>query len=176
MKCCFPGKRNWERDSFVCEGHCASEDNIWIDVSMFPCWYWWSSPLKLQNIKISVTFYILRETSVVSPLLNSPRAKRTALCLLPVKGAQIWSEAIHPSIHPSILIRLSRGRVAGAADPAGWPRLPSRPQHFPAHSGGSRGVPRPAGRCNPSSASWVFPGVSSQLDVPGKPLMGGVQV
>jgi len=37
-------------------------------------------------------------------------------------------------------IRLVRGRVSGAADPAGWPRLPSHLQHSPAHSGGSRGV------------------------------------
>jgi len=42
-----------------------------------------------------------------------------------------WSQ-----YHPSILIRSIRGRVAGAADPAGWPRLPSHPQHVSAHSGG----------------------------------------
>jgi len=87
------------------------------------------------------------------------------LVSLRLKGrTQKWLHTLwkHPSIHPSILIRLFRGRVAGAADPAGWPRLPSRRQHFPAPSGGSRGVPRPAGRCNPSSVSWVFPGVSSQ--------------
>ncbi|KAF7643036.1 hypothetical protein LDENG_00245990, partial [Lucifuga dentata] len=42
-------------------------------------------------------------------------------------------------------------------------------------SGGFRGVPRPAGRYNPSSLSWVFPGASSQLDVPGRPPEGDDQ-
>jgi len=37
---------------------------------------------------------------------------------------------------PSTVIHLIRGRVAGAADPAGSPRLHSHPQHFPAHFGG----------------------------------------
>jgi len=41
-------------------------------------------------------------------------------------------------IYPSIFNRLFRGRIAVvAADPEGLPRLPSHPQHFPAHSWGS---------------------------------------
>jgi len=35
------------------------------------------------------------------------------------------------SIHQSILIRLIQCWVRKAADPAGWPRLPSHLQHFP---------------------------------------------
>jgi len=38
-----------------------------------------------------------------------------------------------------------------------------------AHCPGPRmRIPRPAGRYNPSIVFWVFPGVSYQLDVPGK--------
>jgi len=47
-------------------------------------------------------------------------------------------------------IRLFGGLVAGG----------SRPSRL-THSGGSRGVHRPSGGCNPSSVSPVFPGVSS---------------
>jgi len=47
------------------------------------------------------------------------------------------------------------------------------PRHrFPAHSGGSRGVPRPAGMHNPSSVFGAF----YQLDVPEKPPEGGVLI
>jgi len=71
------------------------------------------------------------------------------LCCSPPIGevlkdmAHIYQSVISRSIHPSILICLIRGRVVGAADPAGRPRLPSHPQHFPARSRGFRGVPRP---------------------------------
>jgi len=43
--------------------------------------------------------------------------------------------------------------IPGSGRGGSRPRLPSRPQHFPAHSGGSRGE-----RCNLSSVSCVFPG------------------
>jgi len=83
----------------------------------------------------------------------------------------------YPSIHYQALIW---GRVEVAAGPASRPRLPSHPQYFPAHSGGSRDVPKPAGRYNPSSVSWVFPGVTYQSDVPGTPPVrgetGGIQI
>jgi len=77
-----------------------------------------------------------------------------------------------PSIHPSILICLS-----GAG--SWWQPAKQGPPGFllPSHTlvppGGSRGVPRPDEIYNPSSGFWVCPGVSSQLDVPGKPLRGG---
>ncbi|KAK0151754.1 hypothetical protein N1851_006880 [Merluccius polli] len=50
------------------------------------------------------------------------------------------------------------------------------PQCFPLPPGGPRGVPRPAGICNPSSQFWVYPVVSYQLDVPGKPPRGGILI
>ncbi|CAL8253584.1 unnamed protein product [Boreogadus saida] len=42
-------------------------------------------------------------------------------------------------------------------------------------TGGSRGVPRPVLRYNLSTYSWVFPEVSSPLDVPETPPKGGAQ-
>uniref|UniRef100_A0A3B3RF47 Uncharacterized protein n=1 Tax=Paramormyrops kingsleyae TaxID=1676925 RepID=A0A3B3RF47_9TELE len=77
-----------------------------------------------------------------------------------------------PSIH---FLPLIRGRVAGAAVSAGKPRLPSPRPLPPAPLGESRGVPRPAERHSPSSVSWVFPGASSQWDMPGPPYQGGAQ-
>uniref|UniRef100_A0A3B3ZD29 RNA helicase n=1 Tax=Periophthalmus magnuspinnatus TaxID=409849 RepID=A0A3B3ZD29_9GOBI len=63
--------------------------------------------------------------------------------------------SIHPSIHFLPLIR-------------GTPKLPSPQTHPPAPPVGSQGVPRPAER-HPSSVSWVFPGASSQWDMPRTP-------
>jgi len=80
---------------------------------------------------------------------------------------------IHPSIDSHPLIP---GSGRGGSRPSRLTQTSLSPATFSSsHSGGSRGVPKPAGRCNPSSVSWVFPGVSPQLDVPGKPLTGGVQ-
>ncbi|KAF7641691.1 hypothetical protein LDENG_00274620, partial [Lucifuga dentata] len=70
--------------------------------------------------------------------------------------------SIHPlsSTHPDPGRGGSRlSRSAHTSCPRPGPLTPS---------GGLRGLPRPAGRCNPSSMSWVFPGASSQLDVPGR--------
>ncbi|TWW74020.1 hypothetical protein D4764_14G0000210 [Takifugu flavidus] len=70
------------------------------------------------------------------------------------------------SIHPSILCRLFRGRVAGAA------ALGEKPPDFPLPShllqliGGSPGVPRPVERHSLSNVSWVSPGVSYRRDMP----------
>ncbi|KAK0130659.1 Fibronectin type III domain-containing protein 7 [Merluccius polli] len=41
--------------------------------------------------------------------------------------------------------------------------------------GGSRGIARPDEMYNPSSEFWVYPGVSYQLDLPGKPPREGAQ-
>ena len=57
-------------------------------------------------------------------------------------------------------------RVAGAAASAGKPRSPSPQLLPPALPGGFRGVPRPADRYNPSSVSWVDPGVSCPKHLP----------
>ncbi|XP_061702811.1 cytosolic endo-beta-N-acetylglucosaminidase isoform X2 [Syngnathoides biaculeatus] len=46
-------------------------------------------------------------------------------------------------------------------------RLGEIMQLYPSLPDGSRGVPRPAERCNLSSLSWVIPGVSFWWDVPG---------
>ncbi|KAL6468581.1 hypothetical protein MHYP_G00221050 [Metynnis hypsauchen] len=44
---------------------------------------------------------------------------------------------------------------------------PPFPQPLPlALQGGYRGTPRPAGRYSHANVSWVFPGVSSQVDLP----------
>jgi len=97
---------------------------------------------------------------ISSPLLNSREASSSDAYI-----------SHHPSIHSHLLSpRSGRGQQTQQAD-QDFPLT----RHFPAHSGKSRGVPRPAASYNPSSVSCVFPGVSSQLDVPGKPLKGGVQ-
>ena len=79
------------------------------------------------------------------------------------------------SIHPSILWGLSGPGGAGSRLSKEL-QAPSPQQRFPVPPGGPRGVPRPAGICNPSSQLWVYPLVSYQLDVPGKPPRGGVLI
>ncbi|KAF7650411.1 hypothetical protein LDENG_00126410 [Lucifuga dentata] len=81
--------------------------------------------------------------------------------------------SIHPSNHPLSSTYPGPGR--------GGSRL-SRPVHTSCArpgpltpSGGLRGIPRSTWRYNPSSVSWVFPGDSSQLDVPGRPPLGDDQ-
>ncbi|KAF7654339.1 hypothetical protein LDENG_00070970 [Lucifuga dentata] len=55
-------------------------------------------------------------------------------------------------------------------------KQPPQPQPGPlSPPGGLRGVPKSAGRCNPSSVSWVLPRASSPLDVPGRPPQGDDQ-
>ena len=77
-----------------------------------------------------------------------------------------------PSIHHLPLVRGS-GRGGSSFNRETQTSL--SPATSSSSSGGTRGVPRPAGRHSLSNVSWVFPGVSSQWDVPGTPHQGGVQ-
>lgn len=52
---------------------------------------------------------------------------------------------------------------------------PGLSYHFnPAPSGGFKVYPMPDGICNSSSTVWFCPGICSHLDVPAKPLQGGI--
>ena len=71
------------------------------------------------------------------------------------------------SIHPSIFFHLSN--------------IGSQRQGFQTSlslvtlSSSSWGIPMPDGTCKPASKSWIYPWVSSQLGMPGKPPMEGPQ-
>jgi len=77
--------------------------------------------------------------------------------------------SIHPSLHLSIhyLLRLSGGRVTGAAGLRS--RCATHKQCFQALSGWFQ-----MSCIIPPNVFWVNPGASYQLDVPRKPLKGGV--
>lgn len=80
------------------------------------------------------------------------------------------------NVHPSSDVHLSPGHNGSKLCKAVQTSLPEK--HFSAPPGGSRGFPRPVKIHNVCSVLWVFPGVSYQLDVPGKPPRGswsGVQ-
>ncbi len=70
--------------------------------------------------------------------------------------------SVYPSIHRQPLIRDGSSFSRGPRLSFPWP-------HQSALTGGSQGVPRPVQRYNISTWTWVCPGASSQLDVPGTP-------
>lgn len=94
--------------------------------------------------------------------------------------------SIHPSIHPSIYpsthqsinpsayLRLGNG--GRRLSPVFQTSFSLHQEHFPGLPGGSRGIPIPDGMHNPSIKFWVYPGVPSQLDVPGRFPRGGVRI
>ncbi len=65
------------------------------------------------------------------------------------------------------------GRVAEAAVSAGGPIRPFSWTHQPTLTGGSQGVPIQRNKL--FTWTWVCPGASFQLDVPGTPSQGGDQ-
>lgn len=78
----------------------------------------------------------------------------------------------HHHHFPSHLINF---RVTVTTERAEMPRHPHLQQLPPAPPEGSSAAPRQAWRYNPSSESWVGPGTSASLTMPGIPLKGGAQ-
>ena len=119
-----------------------------------------------------------RENKITSKKIGADRKQEKQVFLFVCRhisrtspASSLRASKIVPVVFHFIRVRF---RVAGAAASAEKPRPPSPQLLPPALPGGSRGVPRPAERYNPSSVSWVDPGVSSRWDMPETPPEGGV--
>ena len=149
----------------------------------------WIKPLTPPNCHEPFTQLLNKERRVSlssKSLISEPKMHSGMLCAnqhhyrVNLSHVTMGSQLIATGdVHPSIICRFSGCRVAGAAAWAEKPRRPCPRPLPPALTGRHQGVLRPAERHSLSNMSWVFPGVfpgvSSQWDVPGTPHQGGVQ-